>query len=451
MMNNWQQIRERVEERIMAKTPTKLLPRIQHDTLRIFYAVIRDTLEGQLTLRAMSLVYTTLLSLVPLLALSFSVLKAFGVQSKVEPLLFDLLSRMGAQGAEIGQTIMGFVNNIKVGLLGAAGLALLFYTVISLLQKIERSLNFIWRVDHSRNITRKFSDYLSVILVGPVLIFTALGITGSVNNSSIVQSLSSTMLIGDAIHLIGTFVPYILIIAAFTFVYMFMPNTQVKFRSALLGATVAGVLWESTNWLFASFVVSSSNYAAIYSSFAILILFMIWLYLGWLILLLGAEVAFYYQHPRVLHSAMGRKCAGLLQREQICLQIMYLVGDHFLQGKPAWSEAGLAEELSQPLDLISNNLERLCENNVLCITGERPITYMPMQDISCLPISQILDVAQGSDKLNQLDGNKAYLASDFVLTKIQNACAESLHSQTLKDLVLQFNNSTTDKSESTNL
>lgn len=439
MIFNWRQIRERVEKRIMAKRPTQPLARLQHDTLRIFYAVTRDIIEGQLTLRAMSLVYTTLLSLVPLLALSFSVLKALGVQSKVEPLLFDLLARMGDQGTQIGQTIMGFVNNIKVGLLGAVGLALLFYTVISLLQKIERSLNFIWRVDHSRNLTRKFSDYLSVILVGPVLIFTALGITGSVNNSAIVQSLSSFALIGDTIHLIGTIVPYLLIIAAFAFVYMFMPNIQVKFRSALIGATVAGLLWESTNWLFASFVVSSANYAAIYSSFAILILFMIWLYLGWLILLLGAEVAFYHQHPRVIYSALGRKCAGLLLQEQICLQIMFLVGDHFLRGKPAWGEAELAEELAQPLDLIAVNLERLCKNNLLCVTGDRPVTYTPKQDISCLTINRILEVAHGGREQSSQADNLATRASSFVLQKLQTACDESLQSQTLKDLVIQFN------------
>ncbi|MFA9614334.1 MAG: YihY/virulence factor BrkB family protein, partial [Deltaproteobacteria bacterium] len=259
--------------------------------LRVFYVVIRDLLEGQLTLRAMSLVYTTLLAMVPLLAVSFSVLKGFGVHNQIEPLLLNFLRPMGERGVEMSSRIIGFVDSVRAGVLGSVGFALLIYTVISLIQKIERACNDTWHVSRSRPLSQKFSDYLSVILIGPVLVFTALGITASVMSTAVVQKMVAIKVFGSLMELATTLVPYLLVIAAFTFVYIFIPNTRVRFRSALTGGLVAGVLWETSGWAFASFVVKSSNYTAIYSGFAILIMFMIWLYLSWLIVLVGASVA----------------------------------------------------------------------------------------------------------------------------------------------------------------
>ena len=157
--------------------------------LRTVYAVGRDLAEGQLTLRAMSLVYTTLLSLVPLLALSFSVLKGFGVQNQVRPTLLALLEPLGEKGVQITDQVIGFVNNIKVGVLGALGLGLLIYTVITLLQKIEQDFNYVWRVKNARPLAQRFSQYLSVLMIGPLLIFSALGVTAAFFGSSAVQEI----------------------------------------------------------------------------------------------------------------------------------------------------------------------------------------------------------------------------------------------------------------------
>jgi membrane protein len=143
-------------------------------TLRLLLALVRDISEGELTLRAMSLVYTTLLSLVPLLAVSFSVLKAFGVHNQIEPMLMQFLAPFGPKGREIAFKIVEFVENMKVGILGAVGLALLLYTVVGLIQKIENAFNFTWHVKQSRSLPQRFSGYLSVIIIGPVLVFSAL-------------------------------------------------------------------------------------------------------------------------------------------------------------------------------------------------------------------------------------------------------------------------------------
>ena len=199
--------------------------------LRILVVVARDIADGQLNLRAMSLVYTTLLSLVPLLAVSFSVLKAFGVHNQIEPFLEQFLEPLGPKGTEITTQVIQFVENIRVGVLGALGLALLFYTVVSLIQKIERAFNFTWRVKQERPVAQRVSGYLTVILVGPVLVFTALGVTGTVMSTAFIQQVAAIEPFGTVIELATRLVPYLLIIAAFLFIYIFIPNTRVSVGS----------------------------------------------------------------------------------------------------------------------------------------------------------------------------------------------------------------------------
>ncbi|MDX1574531.1 MAG: YihY/virulence factor BrkB family protein, partial [Methylophaga sp.] len=147
--------------------------------LRVGYVMFLELRNGDLSLRAMSLVFTTLLSLVPLIAVAFSVLKAFGVHNQIEPFLLNVLDPLGPKAQELSQSIIGFVENIKVGVLGSLGLALLFYTIIALIQKVESAFNFVWRVERPRTLARRFTDYLSVVMIGPVLVFSALGITGA--------------------------------------------------------------------------------------------------------------------------------------------------------------------------------------------------------------------------------------------------------------------------------
>jgi len=442
MLPDWRLFNEQIESYIVRPEPKTWLANLGFHATRIGYCVSRDLFAGQLTLRAMSLVYTTLLSMVPLLALSFSVLKAFGVHNQIEPLLFDVLSRMGEQGIEIGQTIISFVNNIKVGVLGAAGLMLLFVTVISLIQKIERSFNYIWRIEHSRQLSRRFSDYLSVILVGPVLIFSSIGIIASIKNASFVQYLSSFFLVGDAIHIIGLLLPYFLIIAAFCFIYIFIPNTRVNLKSALIGAIIAGFLWESTSWLFASFVASSGNYSAIYSSFAILVLFMIWLYLGWIILLLGANIAFYSQYPSVITSADKCHCAEPAHQKQLVLQLMYLIAVNMMHGKPPWSAYQLSHAMGQPIDLVNDCLQFLVDAKLLCKAGEERDMWLPIKDIADIKVIDILIAVEGNQAATSTNPDGAQSAINHVQEKIEQSRKETLNNDSLKDLVLNFSHST---------
>ena len=195
---------------------------------RFVYLIIFDLANGQLNLRAMSLVFTTIISFVPLIAVSFSVLKAFGVHNQIEPFLLEIFAGLGERAPEIANNVIGFVDNVQVGLLGTLGIALLFYSVLSLLKKVEEAFNYTWRIERTRSLAERFSNYLSVLMVGPVLVFAAMGLTASMLNNAVTQSISSIEPFGTLIGFVSRLVPYLLIIAAFTFVYIFVPNTKVR-------------------------------------------------------------------------------------------------------------------------------------------------------------------------------------------------------------------------------
>lgn len=414
------------------------LRRLQFISLRILYAIIRDIITGQLSLRAMSLVYTTLLSLVPLLAVSFSVLKAFGVHNEVRPLVYNFLAPLGEKGVEVGDKIMGFVENIQVGVLGAIGLALLLFTVVSLLQKIERSFNYIWRIERPRRITRRFSDYLSVILVGPVLVFTAIAITASVKTAVLMQA-GDVKILSDGVEFVGKLAPYLLIIAAFTFVYIFMPNTKVRFLPAFIGAIVAGVLWESLGWLFASFVVSSTNYAAIYSSFAILILFMLWIYLGWVILLVGVEVSFYVQNPLQILSPDTPARLSHADEQKLTLAIMSHCGHAFQQGNNPPTSDALSENFGVTPILIDEIVGEMLKAKLLVETNGEVRGLVPARDMQTIYIADILAAIDGKQTLS-LPANSEILATANIMDKLNKARMSVVGNQSLQELVAELNN-----------
>ncbi len=406
--------------------------------LRVFYVVIRDLLDGQLTLRAMSLVYTTLLAMVPLLAVSFSVLKGFGVHNQIEPLLLNFLRPMGERGVEVTSRIIGFVDSVKAGVLGSVGFALLIYTVISLIQKIERACNDTWHVNQSRPLSQKFSDYLSVILIGPVLVFSALGITASVMSTAVVQKMVAIKVFGSLMELATTLIPYLLVIAAFTFVYIFVPNTRVRFRSALTGGLVAGVLWETSGWAFASFVVKSAKYTAIYSGFAILIMFMIWLYLSWLIVLVGASVAYYHQHPESVTAYRRELRLSNRMQEKLALLVMFLVGNNYYDNLPALTLEEFAQSLNVPMEALVPVMEALEGYGLLTQTANEPPTYLPARPLDTAGLKDVLDAVRGANEMVDLkpQSESAGLAVDQLVDHLDQAMERALQDSTLKDLAL---------------
>jgi membrane protein len=402
---------------------------------RVVHALIRDLTQGYLSLQAMSLVYTTLLSLVPLLAVSFSVLKGFGVHNQLEPLLMELLSPLGERAEEATMAIIGFVDNMKVGVLGSLGLVLLLYTVITLIQKVEQVFNYTWRVEVQRPFAQRFSQYLSVLLVGPVLFFSAVAFSSNLRGLPAVAAILTAEPFGTLIDAVSRVLPSLLLALTFAFIYVFVPNTRVRLRSALIGGLVAAVLWQSVGWLFAKFIVKSTQYTAIYSSLAIVILFMIWVYVAWLILLVGANVAFYHQHPEYLISRSRDLKLSNRLRERLALVVAGHVARSYLRGAPAWSGEGLSGALRIPKANTQRILDLLVKEGFLLRSGDDPPRYLPARAPETIEVKTLLDGVRCFEE--QQSGCRG-TAPDFgiqeIESRIDGAIGEALGAMTLRDL-----------------
>lgn len=435
----YDQIKSFLENRLWrADIESMALPqRYGYKFVRFLFVLMREFANGQLNLRAMSLVYTTLLSMVPLLAVSFSVLKAFGVHNQIEPLLLNLVQPLGEKGNEIVVNLLGFVENMKVGVLGSVGLALLLYTVVSLIQKVESSFNYVWHAKSTRPFSRRFSDYLSVIMVGPVLMFSAIGMTASLMNSDVVQALVSIEPFGSIMLVVTKLIPFLLIIMAFTFVYMFMPNTRVKFSAALVGAVVGGALWQSTGLVFAEFASSSTKYAAIYSGFAILVLFMIWLYLSWFILLLGSQVAYYVQYPEQIRLSNQRVPLSGRLREQTALLTIYWIAHRFVRHKKPLSIEELCQLLAIPAERVAETVQMLMDRELVVETNEEPSTYVLQSDPANMTVAEFLQIVRRpNDEQSMMnDQIQSVGGVDEVMAQLESSVGDKLAGLTLYKLV----------------
>lgn len=401
---------------------------------RVVVAVVRDLLRGQITLHAMSLVYTTLLSLVPFLALSFSVLKGFGVHNQLEPVLDRVLAApLGERGPVVVNNILTFVDNIKVGVLGSVGLAFLIYTVVSLIQKIERSFNEIWRVSESRSMAQRFSSYLSVIMIGPLLVFSAMGATAAVVNSDWVQQIIAIEPFGWLFGLLTSLMPYLVIIGLFTFLYTFIPNTKVRLRHAALGGLVAGIIWQSTIFGFTLFVSASTRYTAIYSGFAVGIMLLIWLYLAWIILLVGAAVAFYSQHAQqITRERVTPPCARI--DELTGLAIMYQVARQFdnTGGGAAINE--MESSLSVGPEVTARMIQKMIDHKLVVEAGPEASCLIPARSLDHITLTELYRALRAEQTRLPPSLKKDPVLHEF-LEKTETAAYAALEGQTVADWI----------------
>jgi membrane protein len=345
------------------------LRRIAVGVLRVFVVLVRALSDPQLNLEATALVYRTLLSIVPLLAVSFSVLKAFGAQYRIEAVVARMLAPLGASGAEVTAHVVTFVDNLKVSVLGAIGFVALFYTVLSVIERVESALNHIWHVRRSRSLARKFSDYLSILLVGPVLVFAAFALMASALNYWLVQRmLVATHLISAAVIAARHGAPFLLLVAAFTLLYRLLPHTRVSLRSALVGGVMAALLWHVAGFGFAVFVAGSTSYTAIYSTFAVFVISLIWLQVAWLVVLTGGQIAYVHQNPISYVIVRGRP--SLLLRERIGLGALVEITRQFSGDGGPVRPVDLARTLDAPLAVLEDLIEDFVASGLLVRTVE---------------------------------------------------------------------------------
>jgi len=401
---------------------------------RFIYALIRDFANGDLSMRAMSLVYTTMLAIVPLLAFAFSLLKGLGLHRDLEPVLRGFLAPLGPRAAELSGQVIVFVDNVSGFALGSISIAILLFSALSMAHKVESSFNFVWRVDRPRNFARRFSEYLSFMLVGPLIMSVAMGFTATLSSTAAMTRLREIGVIGDMFEALSWFTPYALIIASFTFLYVFVPNTRVRLRPALIGGVFAGILWAGGGSLFAGFVVSVSRYEAIYAGFAIVLVAMIWLYLSWLILLLGAQLAFYVQHPEYLLLGQRALSASNTTRERLALSTMLLVGRDFEKPGHGWRIEGIASQLRVPRHLLEPVATALAESGILTRTNENRL--IPARDLRRISVVDILAAVRSSERDSHHQADDEWNPTvATVADDVEGAIRRALGDRTLADLV----------------
>jgi membrane protein len=330
--------------------------------IRILYRAVTGFFDNRCPLLASALTYTTLLSLVPLLALMFAVLKGFGVQNRLEPILLD---KMSAGSEEIVKQIIGYIDKTDVKALGAVGLASLLVTAISVIGNIEIALNRIWGVQRTRTLGRKFADYLSVMLTCPILFVAALGLTSSIQSVTFVRQILELPGMSYLVLALAVLSPYVLMWIALTFIYNYLPNTHVRMASAIYGGVIAGTLWQLAQWGYIHFQVGVARYNAIYGAFAQLPIFLVWLYTGWNVVLFGAVISFAHQNIRTSGKDPNVIDVTYSSREELGIKLLWLIGKNFDAGGPPCSAEALSHELVVSVRLVAEILEHHCRAGFL--------------------------------------------------------------------------------------
>ncbi len=344
---------------------------------QVAFAVARDLAQGQLSLRAMSLVYYTVISFIPLLALTFSVLKGLGAHNSMEPALLNLLAPLGERAEEVTSNIIVFVENVRVDVLGFVSLGVLIYTVLNMMQKIEAAFNFIWSVSEGRKLATRVSDYLFALIVSPLLIFVSVGISSYINTNFFAVYIESLLFGGTIIAIVGTLFAFFFMSMAFAFAYRFIPNTRVRFGPAFIGGMMTTIIWKAMGIFFQSVFANSSSNEIIYLAFFTIILVMIFIYLGWLVLLTGSSIAYYIQNPTRIHIGRQKPRLSIADQENNALNVAFLIIKRFQAQQTPWSAMELSEHLRLNPIVVDDVLDTLLGIGFITPTDQDPQRFLP--------------------------------------------------------------------------
>jgi len=403
--------------------------------LQLWVLVGREFVADRCLLHAASLAFTTLLSLVPLLALVFAVLKGFGVQDQLQPLI---LEHLAAGSATVAEAIVRYIDNISVGHLGAVGLAALALTVLMLLAEVEQTFNAIWAVTETRRPTRRIINYLSVVIIGPLLVVAASSMTGSLESQTLLQRLFDMALVGKLLIVLFNILPFLLMWLVFAGLYRFIPNTRVTVRAALVGGIFGGSLWQISQWAYINFQVGVSRYNVIYGALAVLPVFMVWLYLAWAIVLFGLEVTFAIQNlPNVRRDLRGGRIS-IAGRTRAMLAVLLHLARRSRRGDPPPCSEILAAELEIPPRLLAGILELMIRHGLVAktLTGDGAEGYLSARDPDVVVLRDLLQrIAEDGSDYAPPPGCREAAVINGVVIKLAAAGGRGLEGMTLSDLV----------------
>ena len=347
-------------------------------------------------IRASALTYTTLLSIVPLFALAFSVLKGLGVQNRLEPLL---LERIAVGNEELVSRIVEYIDRTDVRTLGVVGLLGLLVTVVGLLGNIERSFNEIWKIPEGRSYVRMLTDYVTLVVVSPVLLLASLSVTTTLSSKGFLGTLG---LLGPVLVALLKLLPFAASWVALTLVYTIMPNRLVPLRPSLVGGVAAGTLWQLAQWGYVRFQFGMAKYNAIYGAMAQLPVLLVWIYASWCIVLFGAELACVVELPGQGRS-LRKAVSGWVPRLDAALPILLAVAQRFEESLPAPEEKEVLSVAGFPEEEGGRIVDHLVGIGLLVRTRDEPPRLLPARSPDRTPAG---DLFARLNELSSASGEK---------------------------------------------
>jgi len=362
--------------------------------MRVLLLTVQGYVRDDCALRASALTFYSLLAVVPVAAMAFGIAKGFGLEQRLEKMFYQQLAGQEVVVDKIITFARSLLANTQGGLIAGIGVVLLFWSAVKVLNHIEGTLNDIWKVQ-SRSFVRKFTDYLAILVIGPLLVILSSSINLFImaQVEAITGRLALLKIASPVIFVMLRWLSFALTWLLFILIYIVLPNTRVRFSSALLAGIFAGTLFQITQWAYIHLQVLLSNYNAIYGSFAALPFFLIWMYFSWMIVLMGAQFAYAHQHVDAYAMQIDFQEMNVRTRKSHALTVLRLIVSNFENGGPPLPIREIAERLAWPSGLVALLIDQLVNSNIVSAvemeTAEE-IGYQPARDIHGITVADVL-------------------------------------------------------------
>lgn len=408
--------------------------------LRIFVLAARGFSNDKVQLRASALTFYSLLTVIPIAAIAFAIAKGFGLDQTLRELIINKFQSEQEVLDWLLKNASNAIESTKGGPVAGVGVVILFWSAMSLLNHIENSFNHIWQVPSSRPWYRKFTDYLTIMLIAPVFIIISGGLTGF-NITALPDFMNNAHIIDffkPVISALVKFAPYLITWITLTILFIIMPNARVKFVPALISGIIAGTILQIIQWLYIDLQLGITRLNAIYGSFAAVPLFIVWLQSSWIVVLLGAEISFANQNISRYELESEALNISNYHKRALVLMIMQMIIRNFCLGEKPISASYIGANLKIPVRLARDILQDLNNVNLVSVVHEneeKERFYQPAMDINKMTVSFVFSRLdkKGNEKVMVIR-NKDYEKIISMLDKFDKLVAKSDSNILIKDL-----------------
>ncbi len=403
-----------IKEDVWLVSEKKLSPlnHIVVKTLKILLLSVQGFKSDLCQLRASALTLYTLLSIVPVIALLFGIAKGFGFEKKLEQQLLEQASEQDSMMLQLIEFSQNMLSSTKGGVVAGIGIVVLFWTVIKVIGNIEESFNHIWKIKKNRPMARKLSDYLSLMMLAPVLLIASSSLTVFVKTQItwLVEEIHLPTFGTKVVLYTLSYSPLVIMSLLFTFIFLFMPNQKISLRAGVIAGVATGIMYQIVQWAYLTLQIGASSYNAIYGSFAALPLFLVWLQLGWVIVLFGCEISFFVHNFESYRHNEKFSNLSFSLKKNIALQVCHNIVMRFAAGEKASNAEQISRELALPVSVVQNSLSALIDSSLIVelkVLEEEDIVYQPAQDINNLTVKSVINALE-INGLNIVPGMKGY-------------------------------------------